>query len=162
MKELDKRYPPYPVNHDQVRSLAHSSTRAVQIEPDGSITSDILMKKVPENAEEAEKLRGLVLQNPPFIYGRLVSWDEKGALVSAGFITDRLNSSQVYTAVFNHVEKIKLDFQDPACASDSSSKGMGARIVNSLKRLVTTATDRADARPRAATSRSTSRASRPT
>ena len=27
LKELDVRYPPYPVNHDQVRSLAHSSTR---------------------------------------------------------------------------------------------------------------------------------------
>ncbi|MCU0668346.1 MAG: MMPL family transporter [Myxococcota bacterium] len=139
LRELDRRFPPYPVNHDQVRSLAHSSTRAVQIEPDGSITSDILMKKVPENAEEAEKLRGLVLQNPPFIYGRLVSWDEKGALVSAGFITDRLNSSQVYTAVFNHVEKIKLEFQDPACAADAQ-KGFGARIFNSLARLVTTAT----------------------
>jgi hypothetical protein len=110
VKELDRAYPPYPVNHDQIRSVAHSSTRVVQIEPDGSITSDVLMKKVPENQDDADHLRGLVLQNPPFIYGRLVSWDEKGALITGGFITDRLNTSQTYTAVFNHVEQIKKDF----------------------------------------------------
>jgi predicted RND superfamily exporter protein len=138
LKELDKRYPPYPVNHDQVRSLAHSSTRAVQIEPDGSITSDVLMKGVPETAEEAEKLRGVVLQNPPFIYGRLVSWDEKGALVTAGFITDRLNSSQVYMAVFDHVQAIKAEFEDPACREDAGG-GVVNRIVGPLARLVQTA-----------------------
>lgn len=138
LKRLDQKYPPYPVNHDQVRSLAHSSTRAVQIEPDGSITSDILMKKVPENAEEAEKLRGVVLQNPPFIYGRLVSWDEKGALISAGFITDRLNTSQVYQAVFHHVDQIKRDFEDPACAT-AEQRGWLSRIGNSLERLFVTA-----------------------
>ena len=138
LKELDRQYPPYPVNHDQVRSLAHSSTRAVQIEPDGSITSDILMKKVPENLEEAELLRNVVLQNPPFIYGRLVSWDEKGALVTAGFITDRLSSSQVYSAVFNHVQAIKEEFEDPACKTAAGS-GFLHRVTSSLTRLVTTA-----------------------
>lgn len=138
LKELDRRYPPYPVNHDQVRSLAHSSTRAVQIEPDGSITSDVLMKKVPTNAEEAEHLRGLVLQNPPFIYGRLVSWDEKGALVTAGFITDRLSTSEVYTAVFNHVEKIKQEFQDPACTA-AQEGNVFTRVFGALARLVRTA-----------------------
>jgi predicted RND superfamily exporter protein len=138
LRELDKRFPPYPVNHDQVRSLAHSSTRAVQIEPDGSITSDILMKSVPETQEEAEKLRGVVLQNPPFIYGRLVSWDEKGALVTAGFITDRLNSSQVYQAVFDHVQAIKTEFEDPECREDRGAAGILSRIVDPLARLVVT------------------------
>jgi predicted RND superfamily exporter protein len=143
LKELDRRYPPYPVNHDQVRSLAHSSTRAIQIEPDGSITSDILMKKVPETPEEAEKLRSLVLQNPPFIYGRLVSWDEKGALITAGFITDRLNSSQVYQAVFNHVQDIKHEFEDPACRK-AEERGIANRIARSFERLVTTTSSEPD------------------
>jgi len=135
LKELDRHYPPYPVNHDQVRSLAHSSTRAIQIEPDGSITSDVLMKKVPETAEEAEKLRGLVLQNPPFIYGRLVSWDEKGALISAGFITDRLNSSEAYRAVFKHVQAIKTDLEDPACA-EAYAHGFLESAIQAVKRVV--------------------------
>ena len=130
LKELDRRYPPYPVNHDQVRSLAHSSTRAIQIEPDGSITSDVLMKKIPETQEEADKLREVVLQNPPFIYGRLVSWDEQGALVSAGFITDRLSNSQIYTAVFNHVQAIKTEFEDPACAA-ATNQGYAAAAPTS-------------------------------
>ncbi len=143
LKELDRRYPPYPVNHDQVRSLAHSSTRAIQIEPDGSITSDVLMKKVPETQEEAEKLRAVVLQNPPFIYGRLVSWDEQGALVSAGFITDRLSNSQVYTAVFNHVQAIKAEFEDPACAA-ASNPGTLTSMWNAVRRVFVTAETKAD------------------
>ena len=136
LSELDHKFPPYPVNHDQVRSLAHSSTRAIQIEPDGSITSDVLMKKVPETQAEAEKLREVVLQNPPFIYGRLVSWDEKGALISAGFITDRLSNTEVYSAVFNHIQAIKAEFEDPACAS-ASQTGFGA-FVAALKRIFVT------------------------
>ena len=138
LKELDRRYPPYPVNHDQIRSLAHSSTRAVQIEPDGSITSDVLMKGVPKTQEEADALREVVLQNPPFIYGRLVSWDEKGALITAGFITDRLNTSEVYTAVFEHVQAIKREFQDPACTAAQEGT-VFTRIFDSLARLVRTA-----------------------
>ena len=143
LKELDRRYPPYPVNHDQVRSLAHSSTRAIQIEPDGSITSDVLMKKVPETQEEADKLRAVVLQNPPFIYGRLVSWDEQGALVSAGFITDRLSNSPGLQAVFNHVQAIKTEFEDPACAA-ATNPGYLASMWNAVRRVFVTAETKAD------------------
>jgi hypothetical protein len=103
---LDEAYPPYPVNHDQISSVSARSTRVVQVEADGSITSDVLMKGVPENQEDADKLRELVRQNPPYIYGRLVSMDEKGALITAGFVTDRFNRS-VYEAVFKHVQGIK-------------------------------------------------------
>jgi len=137
---LDREFPPYPVNHDQIRSVAHRSTRVIQIEPDGSITSDLLMKKVPETQGEADALRSLVRQNPPFIFGRLVSRDEKGALITAGFVTDRLSGKEVYSAVFDHVQGIKLQYEDAAChAADTSgpiSRFFG-RISSSLKRLVT-------------------------
>ncbi len=109
LKQLDHTYPPYPVNHDQVQSIAHGSTRVIQIEPDGGITSNVLMRKVPQTPEEAEALRALVRQNPPYIFGRLVSRDEKGALITAGFVTDRLNSREIYKAVFDYVQKIKAD-----------------------------------------------------
>ena len=108
-KILDRTFPPYPVNHYQVQSIAHGSTRVIQIEPDGSITSDLLMKKVPETQQEADALRELVRQNPPFIFGRLVSRDEHGALIGAGFVSDRLSSREVYQAVFKHVQQIKAD-----------------------------------------------------
>ncbi len=111
-QKLDIVYPPYPVNHDQVSSIAHSSTRVVQIEASGDITTTLLMEKLPETQEEADALRALVLQNPPIIYGRLVSTDEKGALITAGFVTNRLANLETYMAVFDHVQKIKADLED--------------------------------------------------
>ena len=109
---LDRAYPPYPVNHDQIRSISHYSTRIIQIQPDGSIEGDVLMKKLPKTQEEADELRELVRQNPPIIYGRLVSRpDETGALITAGFITDRLSGREVYMAVFNHLMRIKADLE---------------------------------------------------
>ena len=109
---LDRRFPPYPVNHNQINSIADSSARVVQIEASGDITTLVLMEKVPETQEEADALRAVVLQNPPIIYGRLVSMDEKGALISAGFVTDRLSNRETYMAVFNHVQQIKADLED--------------------------------------------------
>jgi predicted RND superfamily exporter protein len=111
--ELDRKFPPYPVNHNQINSVAASSTRVIQIEADGSLTQEVLMKKLPKTQEDAETLRELVRQNPPFIFGRLVSRDEKGALITAGFVTDRLSNREVYTAVFNHIQKIKTDLETP-------------------------------------------------
>jgi predicted RND superfamily exporter protein len=108
---LDRVYPPYPVNHDQVRSLTHPSTRIFQIEPDGAIEQDVLMKKLPKTQEEVAELRDLVRQNPPVIYGRLVSRDEKGALITANFVTDRLSNRETYMAVFDHVGAIKAKWE---------------------------------------------------
>ncbi len=109
---LDRAYPPYPVNHDQVRSFAHRSTRVFQIMPDGAIEQDVLMPKVPETQEEADELRELVRQNPPIIFGRLVARDEMGALITAGFVTDRLSSRETYMAVFDHVQGIKKKWEE--------------------------------------------------
>jgi len=112
LRLLDRAYPPYPVNHDQVRSVTHGSTRVTQIGPDGAIENDVLMKKLPKTQAEADALREVVRQNPPVIYGRFVSWDEKGALVLANFVTDRLSGREVYQAVFEHIQKIKADEED--------------------------------------------------
>lgn len=109
--QLDREFPPYPVNHDQIHSVAHRSTRVLQVQPDGSIEGDLLMKRAPTTLEEANELRALVRQNPPVIFGRLVSRDEQGALITAGFITDRLSSSPVYQAVFDHAQKIKHEVE---------------------------------------------------
>jgi predicted RND superfamily exporter protein len=110
-ERLDRLFPPYPVNHNQINSVAHPSTRVIQIEADGSLTQELLMKKLPETQEEADELRELVRQNPPFIFGRLVSSDEQGALITAGFVTDRLSAIEVYQAVFDHVQQIKTDLE---------------------------------------------------
>src|SRR5262245_57375004 len=134
---LDRLYPPYPVNHNQINSVAHGSTRVIQIEADGSLTQDVLVKKLPETQEEADRLRDLVRQNPPYIFGRLVSRDEKGALITAGFVTDRLSNAQVYTAVFDHVQGIKREFEDPACRVVASGNFLTS-FGRSLKRIFVT------------------------
>jgi predicted RND superfamily exporter protein len=138
-QRLDREYPPYPVNHYQIQSIAHGSTRVIQIEPDGAITSDVLMKELPETQEDADALRELVRQNPPFIFGRLVSRDEKGALMAAGFVTDRLANREVYQAIFNHVMEIKAEFEPAACHAEETAgvvSRFSSRFVDSLKRLV--------------------------
>ena len=91
-RELDGEgaSPPYPVNHDQVRSLTHPSTRVFQVDPDGAIRQDVLVARLPETAAEAEALREQVHRGAPEVFGRLVSRDERAALVSAGFVTGRL------------------------------------------------------------------------
>lgn len=107
IKKLDRVFPPYPVNHDQVRSVTHRSTRVFEIQPDGAIENRLLVPKVPQTQQEVDEIRELVRQNPPVIFGRFVSYDEKAALILANFVTDRLSGSDVYRAVFDHVQKIK-------------------------------------------------------
>lgn len=139
--KLDRAYPPYPVNHNQINAFVHRSTRVIQIEADGALTQEVLMKKVPETAEEAAELRELVRQNPPIIFGRLVSRDEKGALITAGFVTDRLSNLKTYMAVFDHIQQIKYDFEDPACREAGQRSFIGSKL-NAVTRLFRTASSR--------------------
>jgi predicted RND superfamily exporter protein len=99
---------PY-INHYQVRSISHLNTRVVRIEPDGSITAEMLMEEVPEDEEELEEFRELVRQNPDLIYGLLVSKDETAAMVTAGFVTHRLDHSEGYLELWDYVNQIKVD-----------------------------------------------------
>jgi predicted RND superfamily exporter protein len=110
--EVDRRFPPYPVNHYFVRSITHESTRVVEIDSLGDISGDYLMEELPETEEEAAEIRRKVRELIPFVYGRLVSHDEKAALISAAFVTDRLNGREVFKAVFDHVQAIQAREQD--------------------------------------------------
>jgi predicted RND superfamily exporter protein len=111
-EELDQRYPPYPVNHYQVRSITHESTRVVEIDPDGGITGSYLIEDLPTSEEEAAAVRARIREKAPYLLGRLVSEDESAALVTAAFVTDRLNSREVYQAIFDHVERIRRRHED--------------------------------------------------
>ncbi|MFI5316987.1 MAG: RND family transporter [Myxococcota bacterium] len=106
--ELDRRFPPYPVNHDQVRSLTHLSTRVVILEKDGSLAAQLLMEAPPETQAKADEIRQKVNELMPEEAKRLlVSPDEKAALITAGFVTDRLSSLEVYEAVFAHLMELQ-------------------------------------------------------
>jgi len=110
-ERLDREFPPYPVNHDQVRSLTHPSTRVFSVLPDGATEQAVLVAEVPRTQAEADALRAVVRQQPPAVFGRLVSRDEQAALVTAGFVTDRLASREVHRAVFEHVQRIRQKWE---------------------------------------------------
>jgi predicted RND superfamily exporter protein len=96
------------VNHYQVTSICHINTRVIRIEPDGSITAEMLMEEVPDE-DELPAFQELVKQNPGRIYGFLVSRDETATRIGAGFITHRLDNRQAYIDLFNHVKKIQQE-----------------------------------------------------
>ncbi len=111
--ELDRRFPPYPVNHDAVRSITHLSARVVQMEKDGTLSAELLMEDPPETQEAADAVRTRALeQMPDQMRQLLVSKDEKAALITAGFVTDRLSGLEVYRAVFEHLQKLREREQD--------------------------------------------------
>jgi len=104
--ELDRRYPPYPVNHDQVRSITHRTTRVVERDANGNIRTEVLMPELPATQAEADELRAKVLGEAPDQLGFSVSLDQKAALVTASFVTHRLDGPAVYGAVFDHLTSI--------------------------------------------------------
>jgi predicted RND superfamily exporter protein len=110
---LDRRFPPYPVNHDTVRSLTHLSTRVVQMEKDGTLAAELLMENPPETQAKADEIHRRVNELMPDESKRLlVSSDEKAALISAGFVTDRLSNLEIYRAVFDHLMALQQREQD--------------------------------------------------
>ena len=98
--------PPYPVDHDRVRSLTHPSTRILSTAADGAVEQRLAVAQLPETQAEAESLRQQLRSRPPAGYARLVSEDERAALVSAGFVTERLAPRAVQEGVFAHVGAI--------------------------------------------------------
>ncbi len=112
-KELDRRFPPYPVNHDAVRSITHLTARVVQMEKDGTVTAELLMEDPPETQKGADAVRTRALElMPDQMRQLLVSQDEKAALITAGFVTDRLSGLEIYRAVFDHLQKLEEREQD--------------------------------------------------
>ena len=78
--ELDRHFPPYPVNHDQTRSLVHRTTRVVSVEPDGASRFDALVEALPTTREGALALRDRVYEDAPEVLGRLLTADGRTAL----------------------------------------------------------------------------------
>ena len=101
---LDHHFPPYPVNHDQTRSLVHGTTQLVERDAEGGTHFEPLVKEIPTTAAGAEALHRRVVEKAPEVFGQLVSTDRAAALVSVQFVTDRLSNAQIYRAVFDHIQ----------------------------------------------------------
>ena len=98
-EEMDRVY---GVNHLQIDSIGHRSTRYLRVQSGGTLRSEPVMLGVPKTAEDAAQIRRIV-HNTESIYGILVSLDDRAALVRAGFIEGRLDYRRVFTEMNTNV-----------------------------------------------------------
>lgn len=96
------------VNHDQIDSIAHRTTRYLRAEPNGAITVAPVMRHPPASDMDVRQVEALahISEN---IHGVLVSLDDKAALLRVNFYEGRVD----YRKIFYEVnEKIVDRLQD--------------------------------------------------
>src|SRR5207245_4448337 len=104
------------VNHDQVTSVAHRSTRWARVRPGGMIASEPIILRPPQQEAEAAEIRREVLQS--YAFGSMVSVDERAALIRAGFDERRVD----YRRLFDAVNATSLPLTDERCTIDVNGR----------------------------------------
>ena len=95
------------INHDQIDSIGHRSTRYLTMEG-GSIASPPVMRRPPATDRDVDEIRNIVHYSEN-LHGILVSLDDKAALIRANFLEGRINYRQIF---YDINEKIIEPFQD--------------------------------------------------
>ncbi|HEY8515045.1 MAG TPA: MMPL family transporter [Candidatus Binatia bacterium] len=98
-EELDKVY---GVNHSQIDSIGHRTTRSLRVAAGGTMRSEPVMIGPPKTEEQAAEIRHIV-HNTESIYGILVSLDDKAALLKANFIEGRLDYRRIFDEINERV-----------------------------------------------------------
>lgn len=98
-EELDKVY---GVNHSQIDSIGHRTTRSLRVAAGGTMRSEPVMIGPPKSEEDAKEIRHIV-HNTESIYGILVSLDDKAALLKANFIEGRLDYRRIFDEINERV-----------------------------------------------------------
>jgi predicted RND superfamily exporter protein len=113
-EEIDKVY---GVNHNQIDSIGHRTTRYLKVAAGGTLRSEPIMIGMPRTQEEAHEIQRIV-HNSENVYGILVSLDDKAAIIRANFIEGRLD----YRRIFDEMnERVIIPH---------SSGWVGAQLVN--------------------------------
>lgn len=92
----------YGVNHSQIDSIGHRTTRSLRVAAGGTMRSEPVMIGPPKTKEEAAEIRRIV-HNTESIYGILVSLDDKAALLKANFIEGRLDYRRIFEEINERV-----------------------------------------------------------
>src|SRR5262245_13989108 len=92
----------YGVNHNQIDSIGHRTTRYLRAQSGGTLRSEPVMTSMPKTSEDAAAIRRIV-HNTESIYGILVSLDDKAALIRANFIEGRLDHRRTFKEVNDRV-----------------------------------------------------------
>jgi predicted RND superfamily exporter protein len=97
------------VNHYQVESIAHRKVRSLNVSGMGVLRSEVIipLKDIPQDRDGLNEIRKSV-HATEHVYGRLVSLDDKAALISVGFYERRLD----YNAIFKEVKALVDKHED--------------------------------------------------
>jgi len=97
------------VDHTNLNSLTHLSTRDIKISESGVIKAvPIIPRPIPTSPEGIEKLKFRIYDNPRLI-GDLVSTDGKAALIRAVFIEKYLDYNVVFDKIMDLRKEIKSE-----------------------------------------------------
>ena len=86
------------VNHYQVLSLSQKKVKHIGASEWGLEIEPLMGESIPRDQLSLEELKRKVRTNP-FVYGLLVSVDEKAALISAGFLDELFDYSRLYKQI---------------------------------------------------------------
>jgi predicted RND superfamily exporter protein len=92
----------YGVNHNQIDSIGHRTTRYLRAQSGGFLRAEPVMIGLPKSPDDAANIRRIV-HNTESVYGILVSLDDKAALVRANFIEGRLDHRRTFTEINERV-----------------------------------------------------------
>src|SRR5215813_11435170 len=98
----------YGVNHNQIDSIGHRTTRYLRAQSGGFLKAEPVMIQMPKTAEDAANIKRIV-HNTESIYGILVSLDDRAALVRANFIEARLDHRRTFSQIN---ERVIAPFQE--------------------------------------------------
>ena len=96
----------YGVNHDQIESVGHRTTRYLTV-LGGTIATPPIMRRPPKTDEEVEEIKK-ICYNTESVYGQLVALNGKALLIKANFIEGRLD----YKRIFDELDRtVKEPFE---------------------------------------------------
>jgi len=92
----------YGVNHNQIDSIGHRTTRYLRAQAGGFLKAEPVMMSLPKREQDAAAIKRIV-HNTESIYGILVSLDDQAALIRANFIEGRLDHRRTFTEINERV-----------------------------------------------------------
>lgn len=92
----------YGVNHNQIDSIGHRTTRYLRAQSGGFLRAEPVMQGLPKSDTDAGTIRRIV-HNTESVYGILVSLDDRAALIRANFIEGRLDHRRTFTEINERV-----------------------------------------------------------
>ena len=93
----------YGINHNQIDSIGHRTTRYLKVAAGGTMRSEPVMLGAPRTEADAADIRRIV-HNSQNIYGILVSLDDKAALIRANYVEGRLDHRRTFNEVNRWVQ----------------------------------------------------------